>query len=168
MYLLDSPTIISYLPTDVFIFNLTSQNEINAHLRLEQERLEILSELAKQREIEDKAHATRFEEIRVAEEARLTALRLQIETDRLEAEKAMAQQQQELEEQRQKWLETERQHQLAQDLAAKEAAAAERRRLQEEENTRFQLEQESLAELAAEIVRQREEEIQRRLVSGMM
>ena len=90
-------------------------------MRIEEERLDFL---AKQREIEEKAHAARLEEIRVAEEARLNALRLQLETDRVEAEKAMAQQQRELEEQRQRLLETGRQHQQAQELAAKEAAAA--------------------------------------------
>ena len=148
----------------VFVVLYSLQDEKIAQEHLEQERLELLSELAKQRGIEEKAHAARLEEIRVAEEARLNALRLQLETDRVEAEKAMAQQQRELEEQRQRLLETGRQHQQAQELAAKEAAAAELRRVQEEENTRFRLEQEHLAELAAEVARQREEEIQRQLV----
>ena len=72
--------------------------------------------LVKQRDIEEKAHAARLEEMRVAEEARLTALRLQLEIDRAEAEQTMEQQQRALEEQRQ--------HQQAQEVAAKEATAA--------------------------------------------
>ena len=82
-------------------------------MRAEEERLVLL---AQQREIEEKTHAAQLEEIRVVEEARLTAMRLQFENDRAEAEKAMAQQQRELEEQRQ--------HQQAQEAAANEAAAA--------------------------------------------
>ena len=126
--------------------------------------MELLSEIARQREIEEKAHAAQLEEIRVAEEARLTAMRLQFETDRAEAEKAMAQQQRELEEQRQQLQETERQHQPAQEAAAIEAAAAERQRVQDAENTRLRLEQEHLAELAEVSSRQQEEERQRLLV----
>ena len=76
--------------------------------------------LVKQRDIEEKAHAARLEEMRVAEEARLTALRLQLEIDRAEAEQTMEQQQRALEEQRQ--------HQQAQEVAAKEKAEASDRR----------------------------------------
>ena len=61
--------------------------------------------MARQREIEDKAYTAQL----AAEEERLRAVRMQLEVQRrVDAEKAMLQQQRELEEERQRLLETER------------------------------------------------------------
>ena len=77
--------------------------------------------MARQREVEEMARAAAL----AAEEESLRALRMQLEVQRrVDAEKAMLQQQRELEEERQRLLESERQRQQAQEDAAKEAHRA--------------------------------------------